>query len=176
MVENWGQSLLEMEFYDAHETAEDAVRASAGKGSTGTSGSGADISSDENNGNNAEAVESHNAVEKVGDVVGEKDINAALEAKESGNNFFRVKDYDRAIDEYSRAIECCPETDEHKEVLAVLLGNRAACYSAEEDWELVVEDCNRSIVLKADYVKVLLRRSQALEKLEKLEEALSGTR
>lgn len=104
-----------------------------------------------------------------------KDLAKAIEAKEEGNNYFRNKDYDEALESYSRAITFCPEDDENKEILATFYGNRSAAYASIEEYELVVEDCTAALALKPDYVKVIARRMLANEKLEKYEEALSGT-
>jgi tetratricopeptide (TPR) repeat protein len=105
-------------------------------------------------------------------IVYAKDIAKAIEAKEEGNNYFRNKEYDDALESYSRAITFCPEDD--KEMLATFYGNRSAAYFALEEYELVVEDCTAAVALKPDYVKVLARRMQANEKLEKYEDALTG--
>jgi len=40
---------------------------------------------------------------------GEKNAAAAMAAKEDGNSYFRVKEYDLAIEYYSQAILLCPE-------------------------------------------------------------------
>jgi tetratricopeptide (TPR) repeat protein len=103
----------------------------------------------------------------------EKDLQKAMAAKEEGNEFFRKKEYDEALEHYSRAVTFCPEDD--KENLATFYGNRSAAYFALEEWDLVVEDCTSAIELKPDYVKVLARRMLANEKLEKIEDALRGT-
>lgn len=104
----------------------------------------------------------------------EKDLSKALDAKEEGNNFFRNKEFDDALEAYSKAITFCPEDEENKENLATFYGNRSAAYFAVEEYELVVEDCTAALALKADYVKVIARRMLANEKLEKFEEALTG--
>lgn len=39
-----------------------------------------------------------------------------------------------------------------------------------------IEESTAALELKPDYVKALLRRAQAQEKIDKLEEALAGTR
>jgi tetratricopeptide (TPR) repeat protein len=106
--------------------------------------------------------------------LGEKDITQALSAKEKGNDYFRCKDYDNAIQCYSTAIEYCPIDKEYEEQLAAFYGNRAAAYAAEDDHDLVVDDCTAALELKPDYTKVLIRRMQAYEKLQKYEEALTG--
>ena len=104
-----------------------------------------------------------------------KDILIALDAKEEGNNLFRNKQYDEALEFYSKAITYCPEDDENKENLATFYGNRSAAYFTLDEHELVVEDCTAALQLKPDYVKVLARRMLSYEKLEKYEEALTGS-
>ena len=106
----------------------------------------------------------------------EKDISLALKAKEDGNAFFRDKDYDGAITLYSQAIAYCPCDDENKENMAVFLGNRAAAYFSIEEWSLVVDDCTTALENNANYVKVLHRRLQAYEKLDRVEEALADAK
>lgn len=101
-----------------------------------------------------------------------KDITKALEAKEKGNEAFKSRDFDLAIQYYSLAISLCP--DDQQEHLATLYGNRSASYYAEEEFDLVVEDCSAALERKPDYLKVLARRMQVYEKLEKYEEALAG--
>jgi tetratricopeptide (TPR) repeat protein len=108
------------------------------------------------------------------ELVLEKNIGAANEAKEEGNKYFRVKDYDNAITMYSRAIALCPTDEDDKETLAVFLGNRAAAYYAVDEYDCTIDDCTKSLELNPDYVKVLMRRSQAYEKVSKPEEALAG--
>ena len=102
----------------------------------------------------------------------EKDLNKALEAKEKGNEFFRLKQYDESIQEYSLAIAHCPLDD--KDNLGTFYGNRSAAYYAEEEWKQAVIDCTESLKLKPDYIKVLVRKAQSHEKLEQYDEALTG--
>jgi len=102
----------------------------------------------------------------------EKCLQLATQAKEEGNEYFRRKEYDFAIQQYSVAISRCPE--DQTEQLATFYGNRSAAYFAEEEYELVIDDCSAALDLKADYVKVIARRMQAYEKLDKIEEALAG--
>lgn len=104
----------------------------------------------------------------------EKNIALANQAKEEGNDYFRSKDYDNAISSYSRAVNLCPVDDENKEALSVFLGNRAAAYFSVDEFDCVIDDCTASLELKSDYVKVLMRRSQAYEKLTRPEDALVG--
>jgi tetratricopeptide (TPR) repeat protein len=106
----------------------------------------------------------------------EKDISLALKAKEDGNAFFRDKDYDGAITLYSQAIAYCPCDDENNVNMSVFLGNRAAAYFSIEEWSLVVDDCTTALENNANYVKVLHRRLQAYEKLDRVEEALADAK
>ena len=61
----------------------------------------------------------------------EKDIEKALSCKSRGNQFYKLKAYDEAYDEYTNAIVLCPEEKESdKRQLSIFYGNRAACSMA----------------------------------------------
>lgn len=75
------------------------------------------------------------------------------------------------------AAEPEPEPEEpfakYKEDCAVYYCNRAACLVAlKRSDEEVVEDCTIALKLKPGYLKALLRRAQAWERLDKLEDTL----
>lgn len=88
----------------------------------------------------------------------------AVKLKEVGNHAYGSKDFNKAIELYSKAILCKPE--------AVYYSNRAACYNALADWEKVVEDTTAAINLDPEYVKAMNRRANAYDKLEKYSESL----
>ncbi|EPE08197.1 mitochondrial import receptor subunit tom-70 [Ophiostoma piceae UAMH 11346] len=88
----------------------------------------------------------------------------ALKLKEAGNKAYGAKDLDRAIDLYSKAILCKQDP--------VYYSNRAACYSALNDWEKVVEDTTAAINIDAEYIKALNRRANAFDRLGKYSESL----
>ncbi|GCB67553.1 hypothetical protein scyTo_0005148 [Scyliorhinus torazame] len=90
-----------------------------------------------------------------------------LQLKENGNECFQRKDYDKAIDCYTKAIQLAKD----KKVLAVLYKNRAACHLKKEDYTPAASDASRAIDIDASDIKALYRRSQALEKLGKLDQA-----
>ncbi|XP_051875874.1 protein unc-45 homolog B isoform X2 [Pristis pectinata] len=90
-----------------------------------------------------------------------------IQLKESGNEFFQNKDYDKAIDCYTKAIQLTKE----KKVLATLYRNRAACYLKKENYVPAASDASKAIDVDASDIKALFRRSQALEKLGKLDQA-----
>jgi import receptor subunit TOM70 len=41
-------------------------------------------------------------------------------------------------------------------------------------FDLIIDDCDKAIALNKDYVKAINRRANALEALDRLEEALRG--
>ncbi|OAA68698.1 mitochondrial outer membrane translocase receptor [Niveomyces insectorum RCEF 264] len=88
----------------------------------------------------------------------------ALKLKEAGNKAYGAKDLDRAIDLYSKAILCKQDP--------VYYSNRAACYSALNDWEKVVEDTTAAISIDPEYIKALNRRANAYDRLNKFRESL----
>eukprot|EP00968_Pinguiococcus_pyrenoidosus_P026201 scaffold7060_cov280-Pinguiococcus_pyrenoidosus.AAC.6 len=61
---------------------------------------------------------------------------------------------------------------ELRERIAVLYSNRGACAMAQEDYDAAVSDCSKALELKPAYLKALLRRAAAEEKLDNLEDAL----
>ncbi|OTB06983.1 hypothetical protein M426DRAFT_318346 [Hypoxylon sp. CI-4A] len=88
----------------------------------------------------------------------------ALQLKNAGNKAYGSKDYDRAIDLYSKAILCKPDS--------IFYSNRAACYNAQSVWDKVVEDTTAAITLDPTYVKALNRRANAYEHLSQFSESL----
>ncbi|KAI0885680.1 mitochondrial outer membrane 72K protein [Annulohypoxylon maeteangense] len=88
----------------------------------------------------------------------------ALQLKNSGNKAYGSKDYNRAIDLYSKAILCKPDS--------IFYSNRAACYNALSVWDKVVEDTTAAISLDPTYVKALNRRANAYEHLSQFSESL----
>ncbi|OTA84029.1 hypothetical protein M434DRAFT_400522 [Hypoxylon sp. CO27-5] len=88
----------------------------------------------------------------------------ALQLKNAGNKAYGSKDYNRAIDLYSKAILCKPDS--------IFYSNRAACYNALSVWDKVVEDTTAAISLDPTYVKALNRRANAYEHLSQFSESL----
>lgn len=94
-----------------------------------------------------------------------KDLNASLEAKERGNKLYLEGDMSRAIEAYEEAIAVCPH--EQTEHIAKCYGNCSACYFKLNDLDKVVEYASKAIELDGSYMKALLRRGDAAERLEK---------
>lgn len=103
----------------------------------------------------------------------DRSIEEALKAKAEGNDFFREKKYDDAVEMYSKALYYCPLGEDHKEQMSVFYGNRSAAYASVEEHELVIADCSSALDLNPQYTKVLMRRCLAFEATEKFDEALA---
>jgi import receptor subunit TOM70 len=88
----------------------------------------------------------------------------AAKLKAAGNTAYGSKDYNKAIELYSKAILCKPDP--------IFYSNRAACYNALGQWEKVIEDTTAAINIDSEYVKALNRRANAYEHTEQYSEAL----
>lgn len=88
----------------------------------------------------------------------------AMGLKDKGNEFFKNKKYDEAIQYYSWAIEVKEDP--------VFYSNRSACYVSLGQQEKVVEDTTAALKLKPDYSKCLLRRASANESLGNFADAM----
>ena len=107
--------------------------------------------------------------------------------KKKGNDFYQKESFELAAEFYTRAINVSP-TEE-----PVYYSNRGACectgngpsggvLTVNEGYtnmkppkfDLIIEDCDKAISLNKDYVKAINRRANALEALDRLEEALRG--
>lgn len=53
-------------------------------------------------------------------------INESKRHKELGNQYFKEKKYNKALEEYNQAADICPNSQ--KEDLAIYYNNMAACY------------------------------------------------
>lgn len=80
---------------------------------------------------------------------------AAKQLKEEGNECFREKRYNKAVQLYTASLE--------KHLEPVVLGNRAQSYLNLNHYEHTIMDCNRSLQLDPLFIKALFRRASALE-------------
>lgn len=92
--------------------------------------------------------------------------------KEKGNEEFKNGFYEKAIDLYSKAIK----TGEKHKDLPVFYKNRAAAHLKLEEWEKAHKDCTKSLEISPNDQKALFRRVQALQALERHEEAYRDAR
>ncbi|XP_070492093.1 protein unc-45 homolog B [Chironomus tepperi] len=94
--------------------------------------------------------------------------------KEKGNEAFKRSEWDNAITFYTKAIKL-GEKEKHKE-LPIFYKNRAAAYLKTESYERAENDCTKSLEYQQSDQKALFRRVQALEGLERYEEAYRDAR
>ena len=95
--------------------------------------------------------------EERGPWEGERPSGALLEdeLKTKGNAAFAAKNYDEAIDFYSRGIVIDPNNH-------VLFSNRSACHAGKQNWAQAVEDADKCISIKPDWGKGYGRKGAAL--------------
>ena len=86
------------------------------------------------------------------------------EWKDKGNAFVKEKKYQDALDCYTKAIDIDPNDP-------VLYSNRSAMESNLGKFDKALEDAEKAISLKQDYVKAYLRKGTALNGLNKIDEA-----
>ncbi|XP_022086545.1 tetratricopeptide repeat protein 1-like [Acanthaster planci] len=90
--------------------------------------------------------------------------------KTRGNELFKSEEYADAVYEYGQALQLCPLC--FKKDRSIMYANRAACRVRQEDFENAITDCTKALDLNPLYLKVVLRRAQAYELTDKLEDAL----
>merc|ERR1719461_1795173 len=76
--------------------------------------------------------------------------------KVAGNNLFKVGEYEKAIEQYSLAIEIDPKNER-------LYSNRAAAYISLENWKAAIHDAETAIELNPDFAKAFTRLGTALK-------------
>jgi tetratricopeptide (TPR) repeat protein len=101
-----------------------------------------------------------------------KNAGRAAELKAQGNARYKAGDFFEAIRLYGRAICYCPLDDAHNHSRAVFHSNRAACHLAVGRHEQCIDDCSVAVDLDPRYVRALMRRAKAYEKIERLEDAV----
>ncbi|KAI9721878.1 MAG: hypothetical protein M1828_004973 [Chrysothrix sp. TS-e1954] len=78
------------------------------------------------------------------------DEAAAEGYKAQGNKLFKAKQYDRAIQEYTKAIEANPSS-------ATYLSNRAAAYMSSNQFQSAMTDSQKALQISPGDSKILLR-------------------
>ncbi|KAI9686426.1 MAG: hypothetical protein M1822_003771 [Bathelium mastoideum] len=85
--------------------------------------------------------------------------------KAAGNKFFKAKEYNRAIQEYSKAIDADPSSSTYR-------SNRAAAYMSADKYAEALEDCKQANELEPNNPKVLHRLARVYTSLGRPQEAL----
>lgn len=84
--------------------------------------------------------------------------------KNDGNNFFKHKNFEAAIEKYSEAIALDPSD-------VTFYSNRSACYAALGRWQEAAEDGRQCIIADKNFVKGYFRQALALQNLGNYEAA-----
>lgn len=87
--------------------------------------------------------------------------------KEQGNEAFKQKNYDAAIQLYSQALESNP-TD------FTILGNRAAAYHNLQKYTEALGDAEQCILIKPDWSKGYQRKAMAQQATGNLQQAIEN--
>lgn len=91
----------------------------------------------------------------------------AKQAKAEGNAFFSSKEWDKAIEKYTKAIELDP----NGAISHTFYSNRSACYAGKADYDNALKDGKKCVELKPDFVKGYSRVGLAHFKLGDLDAA-----
>jgi tetratricopeptide (TPR) repeat protein len=98
----------------------------------------------------------------------------AEEAKERGNERFRLQRWEAAAREYTSAVNLSRlPRFQRPDLAAVYLSNRAACYIRLQRFEEAVEDCEAALALNSDFWKAGARAGKALLMMGEFERALA---
>lgn len=90
-------------------------------------------------------------------------------AKEEGNNAFKARDYQRAVELYGQALEVDPT---NKDMNSKILQNRAQAHINLKNYESAISDCTEALRLDPGYVKAMKVRAKAYAAAEKWEDAV----
>ncbi|XP_046510436.1 protein unc-45 homolog A isoform X1 [Equus quagga] len=88
--------------------------------------------------------------------------------RKEGNELFKCGDYQGALTAYTQALDLGATPQDQ----AILYRNRAACHLKLEDYDKAETEASKAIEKDGGDVKALYRRSQALEKLGRLDQAV----
>lgn len=88
--------------------------------------------------------------------------------KANGNEEFKHKRYDVAIDHYSDALKLRED--------AVVYSNRSQCYINQGKFFDALRDCDTSLSLDSNYIKAYYRRATVYKNLSRYERAIEDFR
>jgi tetratricopeptide (TPR) repeat protein len=87
------------------------------------------------------------------------DLETVESLKTEGNKFFNQKDYKKAEELYTSAIEKSEEPN------CILFTNRAAARYELGKYSEAIEDCDRAVFINSSWTKAYFRKSSALDKI-----------
>ncbi|KAI3849073.1 hypothetical protein MKX03_011516 [Papaver bracteatum] len=102
----------------------------------------------------------------------QKALTEANDAKIKGNKLFGSGQYEDALLQYELALQFAADIPASVEIRSICHANRAACFSNLGRYAETIKECNKALELNPAYMKALVRRGEAHEKLEHFEEAV----
>lgn len=82
--------------------------------------------------------------------------------RQEGNEAYKKKDYDEAVDCYTDAIEAAERAGEPQ---AAIFANRAAAYMMQNNFKKAILDCQAAIRIDDKYVKAYQRAGKCMVEL-----------
>ncbi|GLT80453.1 hypothetical protein SLA2020_518920 [Shorea laevis] len=103
----------------------------------------------------------------------QKALAQANDAKLEGNKLFGNGQYEEALMHYETALQFAPDMPDSVEIRSICHSNRAICFLKLGKYDETIKECTKALELNPSYVKALVRRGEAHEKLEHYEEAIA---
>ncbi|TKY71559.1 Tetratricopeptide repeat protein 1 [Spatholobus suberectus] len=103
----------------------------------------------------------------------QKALDQANEAKVEGNKLFVDEKYEEALSQYELALQVAPDMPSSVEIRSICHSNRGVCFLKLGKYDSTIKECTKALELNPVYVKALVRRGEAHEKLEHFEEAIA---
>ncbi|KAK7395347.1 hypothetical protein VNO78_15899 [Psophocarpus tetragonolobus] len=103
----------------------------------------------------------------------QKALDQANEAKVEGNKLFADGKYEEALSQYELALQVAPDMPSSVEIRSICHSNRGVCFLKLGKYDNTIKECTKALELNPVYVKALIRRGEAHEKLEHFEEAIA---
>eukprot|EP01018_Ginkgo_biloba_P007648 Gb_03301 [translate_table: standard] len=102
-----------------------------------------------------------------------RSLAQANDAKAEGNRLYAAEQYEEALAQYASALEVAPDDVIANDMRSMCYANRAICFSKLNKYEQTVKESTKALELNPTYIKALIRRAEAQERLEHFEEAIT---
>lgn len=103
----------------------------------------------------------------------QKILAQANDAKLEGNRLFGDGRYEEALLQYDAALQVALDIPLFVDLRSICHSNRAVCFLKLGKYEDTIKECTKALELNPSYMKALVRRGEAHEKLEHFEEAIA---
>ncbi|GLT97592.1 hypothetical protein SLE2022_151490 [Rubroshorea leprosula] len=103
----------------------------------------------------------------------QKALAQANDAKLEGNKLFGNGQYEEALMQYETALQVAPDMPDSVEIRSICHSNRAICFLKLGKYDETIKECTNALELNPSYIKAVVRRGEAHEKLEHYEEAIA---